>query len=445
MTERPLFDRAEFTWLLGIEDTCVYPADAMKPALDEHLLTDHHLHWRNDLRAASEMGATALRYGVSWPLVHTAPHRFDWHHLDEVVDYAVDGLGLDLVADLVHYGTPTWLADSFADPGYPAAVEAFASALAARYRGRIRGYTPLNEPVTTASFSGLRAVWPPNRSGWTGWTSVVVPIALGMAKATRAIRDADPAAVIVHVEAATAVSARSAHAADEAALLGQLGWLPTDLLLGRVDAGHPMRSWLMAQGADEEALDWLCGNPAPPDILGVNYYPDLTPRRLTQVGDRMIQVAYNGGQAEFAAALRRFSDRYGLPLAVTETSIEGSDEMRSAWLRHAAETVQELSDELDIRGFTWWPLYDFVDWSWAADGDNVEEFAVERRHADGSTTVGFAGPLGHPTEGKSPFLRRMGLIRLEEQPDGTLTREPTGAAQVYARLAERSRSETAPT
>ncbi|TFC49772.1 glycosyl hydrolase family protein [Cryobacterium sp. TMT2-17-1] len=436
MTTTSFLERGQFSWLLGIEDTCVYPVDPSRPSLDEHQLTDHHLKWRDDLRDVVALGGTAIRYGMSWPLVHVAPGQFDWTHLDDVVAFAVDDLGLDIVADLVHYGTPTWLPDSFADEGYPIAIEEFASALAARYCGRIRGYTPLNEPVTTASFAGLRAVWPPYRHGWDGWTSVVVPITVGMARATHAIRNADPDAVIVHVDAATAITTREPGAADEAKLLERIGWLPTDLLTGRVDSDHKMWTWLLEHGATRSQLDWLLHHPAAPDVIGVNYYPDLTPRRLTTVKGRTLQVAYNGGADGFAATLRGFAARYGLPLAVTETSIEGDDDTRIAWLLDAINTVNQLATELDLRAFTWWPLFDFVDWSWAAGGTNVEEFAVELQNTDGTTTVGFAQPLGHPRDGKTPFLRRMGLIHLEERADGSLDRIPTAAAHAFARLTD---------
>lgn len=426
-----LFEPGRLSWLLGIEDTCVYPADPSRDPLDEHVLTEHDERMPHDLALAARLGARGLRYGVSWPLVHRAPGRFEWSEFDSAVDEA-ERLGLELVADLVHYGTPTWLADSFADPGYPAAIAEFAGAFAARYAGRVRHITPLNEPLTTASFCGLRGVWPPALHGWEGWTRVVVPIALGMAGATRAIRAAAPETSIVHVEAATLVTASTDAEREEAAFLRAIGWLPTDLLFGRVDAEHPMRPWLERHGAAATDLDRLLDAPAAPDILGVNYYPDLTPRRLVTVEGRVTQVAHDGGAAGLRTVLQRFVERYRLPVAVTETSIEGDDAVRRRWLAESVAEVRTLATEgMDVRGYTWWPLLDFVDWSWAAGGANVEEFAVAQARADGSTVIAPAPPLGDPADGKTPFLRRMGLVRLEETPDG-LERRPTAAAADFA-------------
>lgn len=436
MTPPRAFAHGSFTWLVGIEDTCVYPADARSAPLDEHELTGHTQHWRDDLALAASLGATAIRYGVSWPLVNAAPGVYDWSVLDEVIPVMTGEFGLTMVADLVHYGTPTWLVGSFADAGYPEAIADFAGALAARYRDSLSHFTPLNEPVTTASFCGLRGVWPPALTGWEGWVAVGVPMALGIARSSAAIRAANPDAVIVHVEASTLIVSDRAELDEHAELLRSIGWLPTDLVLGRVGADHPMRPWLLAHGAAAADLDWLTQNPTQIDLMGVNYYPDLTPRRLVERDSEVSQVSHDQWSAGFIAVMSAFAERYGIPILVTETSIEGDDGLRVAWVEAAAAASAQLVEAgIDVRGLTWWPLFDFVDWSWAAGGANVEEFIVETVTTGGAIEVAATPPLGDPADGKTAFLRRMGLVRLEELPDGTLARAATPAAEAFARIA----------
>lgn len=430
----PVFGPGALTWALGIEDTCVYPRPSDPvAALDEHVLTQHDLRWREDLAAAAGLGATALRYGASWPLVHVAPDTFDWEHLDQVADLAGE-LGLAIVLDLVHYGCPTWLDDSFADPRFPAALARFAGAAAARYRGRIDAFTPVNEPVTTASFSGLRGVWPPHATGWDGWTAVTMGIALGVAAAERAIRAANPDATVVHVEASALYETEHEHLRDEAAHLAAVARLPLELVLGRVDRRHPLASWLVENGASPTALDELVRRPAAPDLLGVNYYPDLTPRSLVVHEGRSAQVAVDRGAQGLETVLRGFAADYRLPLVITETSIEGDDEVRTDWLRAAARTVAAVRAEgLDVRGLTWWPMFDFVDWSYASGGVSVEEFlAPQAVGAD----QGYAPvpPLAAPGAGPEAYLRRMGLLRLVA--DGELlVPGRTAASDLFEQLA----------
>ncbi|MFC4242240.1 family 1 glycosylhydrolase [Gryllotalpicola reticulitermitis] len=432
------FTTGRLAWTLGIEDTCVYPPDRYGMfTLDEHALTDHDDRWRDDIRAARDLGATAIRYGASWPLAHPAPGRFDWAMLDERLGFATE-LGLDVIADLVHYGTPRWLEQAFADDGYVDAVAAFAGAFAEHFRGAVDHITPLNEPLTTASFSGLRGVWPPALTGWDGWTTVTLNIAEGIAEASAAVKASNPDAVIVHVEAASLYTAGSAEHDGEAAQLSRVGFLPTDLAVGRVDDTHPLHAWLVRHGASPARLDALRARPAGIDIMGVNYYPDLSPRRITAHPDshegsagESIQLAHNLWTDGLETSIRAFSTRYGLPIMITETSIEGDDELRRSWLHDSANAVRELiSGGVDIRAFTWWPFFDFVDWSYASGGANIEEFEIP---ADvlAARLAAHDGPRPVPRE---PFLRRMGLMGLDER-DGALVLRRTAAADEFAKIA----------
>ncbi len=434
------FSSDDFVWIAGIEDTCVYPAAgfAMEP-LDEYDLTEHSANWMSDLQLVHDLGATSVRYGVNWPLVHTARNEYDWSMLDERFQFAGNALGLTVIADLVHYGTPTWLADAFADPDYPDVVAEFAGAFAARYRGLVDHITPLNEPITTASFCGLRGVWPPALTGWAGWTAVTMNIARGISRSIHAIRAANPDAVIVHVEASSLYGTADEALKHHSVHLQELGTLPTDLVLGFVSEHHPQYPWLIANGARASELAELVANPPTIDLLGVNYYPMLTPRTLVAVAGAVDQVATDGWTDGLATALRSFDDRYGLPLLITETSIEGDDETRKSWLDDSVASVHALRDEgLDIRGYTWWPLLDFVDWSFASGGRNVEEFLVDDAVVASRTSSAAQGREASGARSKTPFLRRMGLIRLDEQPDGSLVRTRTSAAERFATLASQA-------
>ena len=430
------FTPGHLAWGLGIEDTCVYPPSRYGMfTLDEHALTGHDRRWRDDLRAARDLGATVLRYGAAWPLANPAAGAFDWDALDERLEFAAGRLGLTVVADLVHYGTPAWLDGSFADPRYPEAIAAFAGAFAERYRGLVEHVTPLNEPLTTASFSGLRGIWPPALTGWRGWTEVTVNLAEGIALTSAAVAAANPSAVVVHVEAASHYTPGTPELRETSELLGRLGFLPTDLATGRVTPSHELYGWLVDHGTSPARLAALVAAPARIDLLGVNYYPDLTPRLITAHGaddGEAKQVTHNLWTDGLEASVRAFAGRYGLPLLVTETSIEGDDDLRTAWLRSSAEAVRGLvAAGVDVRGYTWWPFFDFVDWSYASGGVNVEEFAIPDDVLDARLSAQ-AAPGRVP---KTPFLRRMGLIGLDERPDGTLSLRRTPAAAQFAALA----------
>lgn len=414
----------DLVFAVGIEDTAIgSPLRGGGVALDEYELTGHNQQWRQDLLRAANTGATALRYGFPWHRVNPQPGVFDWSWTDEVVTHLVDELKVRVILDLVHYGTPTWLEGSFVDPGFPGAIGDYAKAVATRYRGTIDAYTPLNEPLVTSSFCGLRGIWPPYLSGDRGWAALVVSLIAGVQRATRDIRDADPGTEIVHVEAV------QVYLTEDASLEGEVrGWarraqLPTRLLLGQVTPGDEDWSWLVDNGAEPLSLERLREGAQRPDVLGLNYYPQLSCRELVRLNGATVHVAADGGLDELLGEVRLSYSAYGIPVMVTETAVEDDAGQQCAWVDQLVRGLGDLRREgVPIVGLTWWPLLDFVDWSWASGGSVVEEFY--RRDGPGQVPhpVSPLGPSGGPV---APFLRRMGLYRLEPDVAGRLERQPT--------------------
>jgi beta-glucosidase len=424
-----------FAWCVGIEDTAIgQPIRHSGHALDEYELTQHYRFWREDIDRAASLGVSGMRYGIPWYRVNPAPGHFEWGWVDAVLDHAVGRRGLAIIADLVHYGVPGWVDGSFADPAYPTAVAEFARAFAERYRGAVAHYTPLNEPTITAQFCGQRGLWAPYLRGEEGWLAVVIGVVEGIRATIAAIREADPDARIVHVEAAKVVRTDDPELRLAAAQVEERNYLPTDLLLGRVGPEHPLAGWIEAHGGSAERLERLAGPPPAIDVIGVNYYPEISVRELVHHGGMAAEVAIDGWAEGLAAALRGFLDRYRLPVFVSETSTDGDDERRIAWLTDSVRAVRSLRDEgLPVVGYTWWPLFDFVDWSHSIGAERLEDFLVRARGDSGEWEL--VRPLQPSDNGSrddlTPFLRRMGLWSLAVAPDRTLRRDESAAVEAY--------------
>jgi beta-glucosidase len=424
---------ASFLWAVGIEDTAIGTAirDGGR-TLDEYELTEHYDRWRTDLDLVVGLGCTGIRYGFPWYRLNPNRGQWDWKWLDNVLEYAVVECGLTVIADLVHYGTPAWLAGGFTDPGYPDAVAEYGAEVARRYGGLIRHYTPLNEPLVTASFCGERAVWPPYDTGEAGWARVVVSASEGIQATIAAIRAVQPDASMVHVDAALVWSSADHALSAELERNIDRSFLPTDLVTGRVDEGHPLHAWLIALGISPDRLAAMCSSAQQPDAIGVNYYPELSCRELISHRGELVSVAVNGGAAGLSESLRSYHDRYGAPVLVSETAVDGSADTHRTWLDQSAAAISRLRDEgVPVVGYTWWPLFDFVDWSWASAGRVIEEFYVR-------DAAGEVGPVHPPVEqgdGVVAYLRRMGLYRLERDATG-LRRVDTVAARHFGQLTQ---------
>ncbi|MDQ3694699.1 MAG: family 1 glycosylhydrolase [Chloroflexota bacterium] len=441
----PLLHLDGFVWAVGIEDTIIGRPLPGGGVLDEYALTQHDRFWRADLDRAASLGVRAIRYGIPWHRVNPAPGRFDWAWADEVLTYAVRERGLLLIADLVHYGTPPWLEDAFVDPAFPRALAGYAGAFASRYASLINHYTPLNEPLVTASFCGERGIWPPYLEGSDGWLRVVFGAVSGIRAAIAAIRQADPNAVIVHVEAAKLLRPAGADLDGSLAIARERAFLPTDLLLGRVEGAHPLAAWLSAAGVSDTELQQVQAGPVAIDLIGINYYPELSVRELVAHEGRWIEVTVDGWDTGLIEVIEAYWDRYGLPVLVGETSTEGDEQRQVAWLDASAAALGRLrAGGVPVRGYTWWPLFDFVDWSHASGGRPIEEFWVRVNGPNGSSTVAPVYPPGRPGDPIGAFLRRMGAWRLEPDPEGTLHRVETAVVDRMRALTADDRAVTAP-
>ncbi len=357
---------------LGIENTFVPQSGPGERALDEYELTEHYEQWRGDLDLARSAGAELLRWGIPWHRVQPQRDSWDWSWVDPVIDHFGE-IGLRPVIDLLHYGTPTWLEREFANPDFAARFAEFGVAFAERYGDRVTDYTPINEPMIHALFSGEYAYWPPYLRGTEGLATMSIQLAEGFHQVQHGIAEVlGDRAVFVHVDAGMRFVG-----ADDAAQRGELAerlrhqvWLVEDLVTGGVDDGHPLFSHLAAAGITDALLDRLRTRPALPDVSGVNYYP----RHSTEVIETGVhhgggfadpRPTRDDGGAGLEELLREAHARYGAPVAVTETCVTGTVEERAAWMDESFDLMARLrADGLPLVAYTWWPVFDMYEWTW---------------------------------------------------------------------------------
>lgn len=388
---------APFRFAVGIEDTFIADEQPGRRKLDEYELTQHYDYWADDIDLVASSGADTLRWGIPWYRVEPEPGRFDWSWVDQVVE-RIAALGLTCVVDLMHYGTPHWLEGSFAHPDYPRRVAVYAAAAAERYGDTLHAWTPLNEPIVNAERCGEAGLWPPYLHGQDGFVTVIVAIAEGIVATQRAIREVQPDAAFVAVEAGYRYAGTTFPL--DRAILDERCFLGLDLVMGRVGDDHALHGWLVSHGADRAALERLASDCVAPDVVGVNYYPDFSTQQYDADGTPSPVATWT---EEFADYLRLFHHRYGLPLMVTETSRNTTVDGRRRWLADSIAAVGDLRREgVGVVGYTWFPFLDLVDWLYRESATPVDE-----------------------------WLLPMGLVSLLRQPDGRLARQATPLLQQF--------------
>ncbi len=368
-----------FIWASGIEDTFVPQSRPGFRPLDEYELMGHYEHWREDVALCDEIGIRALRWGVPWYRVQPARGKFQWEWVDAVLDHLINVREIEPIVDLVHYGCPNWLAQAFVDPDYPKLVAEYAAAFAQRYRDVVRWYTPLNEPLVTALMCGKRGVWPPYLRGDRGYVRVLLGVSRGILRTVAALRQLVPAAVIVHVEA-TGLS-RAARADLEVLAIEEQhrGYLPIDLVTGRVNARHPLFGWLVRNGASPDDLARVAEQKMTIDVLGMNFYPQWSTVQLyVDSAGRLAYRAVEVDGAGFRSLIEDYHHRYRLPIMVTETSARGDVTVRSRWLTASVTAVKQLREQaIPVIGYTWFPLFTMIDWRYRFGRGPLRDYRLD--------------------------------------------------------------------
>ena len=343
----------------------------------DQLAQNGHDERLSDLDLFAELGVRALRFPVLWErTAPESPEQADWSWADTRLARLRE-LGIRPIVGLVHHGSGP-AHTSLVDPEFPNKLAAYARAVAERYP-HLDAYTPVNEPLTTARFSGLYGLWYPHGRDHRTFITALLNECRAVALSMRAIREVNSQALLIQTEdlgKAYSTPRRSYQAQFE----NELRWLTFDLLTGRVGREHPMWEYFRLSGIPESEIEWFAENPCPPDIIGVNHYV-TSERFLDHRLERYPSCTHGGnefhryadveavrvcaeGLAGARTLLRETWDRYALPLAVTEVHLGCTREEQLRWFAEIHRGVCELKDEgVDVRALTAWSLLGAYDWN----------------------------------------------------------------------------------
>ena len=391
-----------FIWATGIENTFVPQTRAGMRSLDEYELTQHYKFWRSDFDLVAETGVQALRWGIPWYRVQPKPKLWDWRWTDEVLDYLVNVKRIAPILDLMHYGTPLWLDNSFINASYPQRVAEYAAAVAERYGSLVKIYTPLNEPTINAHMAGRRGQWPPYLHGEDGYYRVLVSLARGMVQTTRALLAVQPDAKTVQVEAVGYRWAKDPRLAQRVAAENAAQFLAFDLSTGRVNESHFLFPYLLEHGVTAHDLDWFQRYAVKYDVLGANFYPwSFSPMVERREKIRFLRHVTPG--AALGQVLRMVYDHCQMPVMVTETSSDHDVVGRQQWMDDTIDAVRALRREgMPVVGYTWFPMFSLYNW----------DCRLSARPLDG-------------------YLMHLGLYELQRDQDRLLQRTATPLVERY--------------
>jgi hypothetical protein len=324
--------------------------------------TEHTLRYNEDLDKLAGDGIRTFRCCIPWHRVEQSEGAYDWSWLDLYMT-AIRERGLNPIVDPLHHTSfPEWLKDGFADRRFSDSYVGFLRAFAQRYPW-VTSYTIINEPLVTAWFCGHCGVWQPRLTGHENFVPMILAVCRTICLASEMLTALVPGVRFVHVD-----SCEKHYALDEASLPHALfenerRFLVVDLVLGRLDDAHPLRSYLKRHGATDAELNWFCQHPAHIDVLGLDYYSHSELAWLQGGAVRETRHPVQG----FAAVGLEYARRYGLPVMLSETNLRGEVADRITWLKYMTLECERLVQTLEplgvpFVGFCWYPYLDSTDW-----------------------------------------------------------------------------------
>jgi len=354
----------------GIESTI----NRIDETYKDQLLSAGHYSRYSDIDRLAELGIKALRYPILWERHQPVREKIiDWKWATRQLD-SIRSHNITPIAGLLHHGS----GPAFTDLGSPAFAGEFA-----RYAGKVAArfpwieyYTPVNEPLTTARFSGLYGIWYPHQRDPLLFMKMLLHQVKGIVYAMKAIRDVNSAAKLIQTEDLAKVYSTPA-LSYQSDFENNRRWLTFDLLTGRVNRDHPLWDYLSFIGIEEAELNFFTENPCIPDIMGINYY--VTSERFLDENVAGYPERTHGGNGKHVYAdieavrviapgglfplLQETWNRYKIPIAITEAHLNCTREEQLRWLKEIWDiTCRSKGTGIDIIAVTAWALFGASDW-----------------------------------------------------------------------------------
>lgn len=327
-----------------------------------------------DLDLIAELGLRTLRYPLVWERAESTG-ELDFRWADERLA-RLHALRIEPIVGLVHHGSGP-LHTSIVSDCFPGKLAEYAGRLARRYPW-LDKFTPINEPLTTARFSGLYGHWHPHGRDDRTFVRALLSQVRGIGLAMKKIREVNPRAQLIQTEdmGFTRSTDELRYQAD---FENERRWLSLDLLAGAVTRSHPLYGYLLRAGASESELAQFVEKPCPPDVIGINYYVTserfldgrlaLYPPRLLGGNGRdryadveAVRVCASGLRGP-TPILEEAQRRYRLPIVISEAHIGCEPAQQASWLAYvwrAAMQARVLG--VDVRAVTAWALLGAYGW-----------------------------------------------------------------------------------
>lgn len=339
---------------------------------------DHYARYEEDFDLLKKMHMNAFRFSVEWSRIEPREGAWDAEAITHYKRYvaALKKRGIEPVMTLFHFTLPVWFAErgGFEKRSNVKYFVRFAEKITSELGAHVRFVITLNEPELYAAQSYYRGEWPPNQtSKWKMWR-----VLANLARA--------------HNQAATVIHALGRRHKVSVAKNSAYVYPGDDAWLSRASAR------VMQYAHDDYFLRKVIKRC---DFLGVNYYfaNRVYGYRVHNPDETVSDLGWDLDPSSLQYALERLSDRYHLPIIITENGVaDERDEHRKWWITQSLVAVHRaVENGARVEGYLHWSLLDNFEWAygkWPRFGLAAVDYATMERTLRPSA-VWFAKVIRH--------------------------------------------------
>ncbi|WP_077623621.1 glycoside hydrolase family 1 protein [Sediminibacillus massiliensis] len=379
------------------------------------IAVDHYHRWKEDVQLMADMGLKAYRFSVSWPRVikdgNGEINEKGLEFYDNLVDELVKN-NIEPIVTLYHWDLPQALQEQYGGWESRQVIDDFyrySTTLFKRLGDRVKYWVSLNEQNIFISLGYQKAAHPPGVTDMKRMYQANHHASLANAKVIADFHDYVPEGKIGPSFAYGPAYSYSSHPEDVLAAQNaeemQSHWWMDVYAWGK----YPQAIWDyledngLAPDLEEGDMELLAKGK--PDFMGVNYYKTTTYERNPLVGGtgegEMNTSGKKGTTQEsgipglfktkknpnleatnwdweidpvgLRVGLRRITDRYGLPILISENGLGEYDKLeendvvkddyRIDYLKgHLQECQKAITDGVDLMGYCVWSFTDLLSW-----------------------------------------------------------------------------------
>lgn len=307
---------------------------------------EHLQRYKEDFKILKQLHLNSFRFGIEWSRIEPKEGLWDEKAIEHYHRYIEElrKLRIEPFLNIWHWTFPVWFAEKggFKKKANLVYFDRFVQKIAEEFGDELTYIITINEPNVYATFSYLRAEWPPQEKGWMNTVGVYFNLIRAHKRAYHILKQYKPTFMIGIAMQLANIQAKRPHNFWDGIITKWMRFIWNWWFLNRIKRQQ--------------------------DFIGINYYfSDYY--QFTKRDNPKVPVNDLGWYMEpegLYPLLLRAWVHYRKPIIVTENGVaDAGDQYRSWWIEETIVAMERaLSEGVDLRGYFHWSLLDNFEWAY---------------------------------------------------------------------------------